>query len=250
MADNKKYYYLKLKDNFFDTDEMIILESMQDGYIYSNILLKLYLRSLKNDGKLMLNDKIPFNSTMLSQVTRVNVGTIEKAVQIFKDLGLIDVLDNGAIFMTEIQNFIGNSSSEADRKRIYRNKIDNEKGHLSLECPDKNPPEIELKKEIELDTPKEHKNKQKTSKGCRLENLPKPEKEDLYNYMKDYCNTNLIQIIEIEKFKDYWLAETTTKAIKKDWKATFRNWCRSDWIKKVKEEKIGNILCDEWGNPL
>ena len=61
MSDNKKYYYLKLKDNFFDSDEMIILESMQDGYIYSNILLKLYLRSLKNDGKLMLNDKIPFN---------------------------------------------------------------------------------------------------------------------------------------------------------------------------------------------
>ena len=50
MADNKKYYYLKLADNFYDRDEMIILESMPDGYIYSNILLKLYLRSLKNEG--------------------------------------------------------------------------------------------------------------------------------------------------------------------------------------------------------
>lgn len=50
MADNKKYYYLKLKENFFESDEAIILESMPDGYIYSNILLKLYLRSLKNDG--------------------------------------------------------------------------------------------------------------------------------------------------------------------------------------------------------
>ena len=47
MADNNKYYYLKLKDNFFDSDTMIILESMPDGYLYSNILLKLYLRSLK-----------------------------------------------------------------------------------------------------------------------------------------------------------------------------------------------------------
>ena len=65
MADNKKYYYLKLKDNFFDSDEMIILESMPDGYIYSNILLKLYLRSLKYQGRLMFNDKIPFNSTIV-----------------------------------------------------------------------------------------------------------------------------------------------------------------------------------------
>ena len=36
MADNRKYYYLKLKEDFFDTDEMKILESMKDGYLYSN----------------------------------------------------------------------------------------------------------------------------------------------------------------------------------------------------------------------
>ena len=70
MSDNQKYYYLKLVDNFFDRDEMIILESMPDGYLYSNILLKLYLRSLKNTGKLMFNDRIPYNSTMLANVTR------------------------------------------------------------------------------------------------------------------------------------------------------------------------------------
>ena len=38
MADNKKYYYLKLKEDFFESDEAVILESMPDGYIYSNIL--------------------------------------------------------------------------------------------------------------------------------------------------------------------------------------------------------------------
>lgn len=53
MADNRKYYYLKLKEDFFDTDEMKILESMKDGYLYSNILLKLYLKSLSNSGRLM-----------------------------------------------------------------------------------------------------------------------------------------------------------------------------------------------------
>ena len=47
MADNKKYYYLKLKENFFDSDEMVLLESMPDGYLYSNILLKMYLKSKK-----------------------------------------------------------------------------------------------------------------------------------------------------------------------------------------------------------
>jgi len=157
MSDNKKYYYLKLKDDFFDTDEMIVLESMLDGWKYSNILLKLYLRSLKNEGKLMFNNAIPFNSQMLASVTRHSVGDVEKAVKIFRDLGLIEVLDNGAIYITEIQNFIGKSSTEADRKREYRNKIENEKmqllsgGQMSDKCPDKTPPELEIEIELEIE---------------------------------------------------------------------------------------------------
>ena len=51
MSDNRKYYYLKLKENYFDDDSIVLLESMQDGVLYSNILLKLYLKSLKHvDG--------------------------------------------------------------------------------------------------------------------------------------------------------------------------------------------------------
>ena len=60
MADNKKYYYLKLKEDFFDSDEMLLLQGMKDGYLYSDILMKMYLRSLKNEGRLMYKDYIPY----------------------------------------------------------------------------------------------------------------------------------------------------------------------------------------------
>ncbi|HER3375998.1 TPA: phage replisome organizer N-terminal domain-containing protein [Streptococcus pyogenes] len=149
MADNKKYYYLKLKENFFESDEAIILESMPDGYIYSNILLKLYLRSLKNDGLLMFNNLIPYNAQMLATITRHQIGTVEKAIQIFRDLQLIEILDNGAIYMTNIQNFVGKSSSQADYMRNYRGK----KGGLtnvnqnSYICE----PEIEIEKDKKID---------------------------------------------------------------------------------------------------
>ena len=53
MSDNRKYYYLKLKENYFDDDSIVLLESMQDGVLYSNILLKLYLKSLKALGLAM-----------------------------------------------------------------------------------------------------------------------------------------------------------------------------------------------------
>ena len=159
MSDNKKYYYLRVKENFYDSDEMIILESMPDGFLYSNILIKLYLRSLKNNGKLMFNDRIPFNSEMLSKITRHPVAVVEKAVSIFKEMNLIDVLDNGAIFMLDIESFIGKSNTEADRKRDYRRRIEKEKqkillGHLSGQMSDEHPPEIEIdiEKDIEKNT--------------------------------------------------------------------------------------------------
>ena len=126
MPDNKKYFYMKLKEDFFDSEEMIILESMPDGTIYQNILLKMYCRSLKSEGRLMINGVIPYNAQMLASVTRQQAGTVEKALSIFQQLGLIEILDNGAIYMMNIQNFIGSSSSEADRIRNYRKSIKDE----------------------------------------------------------------------------------------------------------------------------
>jgi predicted phage replisome organizer/uncharacterized phage protein (TIGR02220 family) len=183
--DNKKYYYLKLKDNFFESDAMIVLEAMQDGYLYSNILLKLYLRSLKNDGKLMFNERIPYNSTILAQVVRHNVGVVEKAMKIFSELELIEVLDNGSIYMLAIQNFIGSSSSEADRIRNYRAKVENEKGVQMLQqMNDICTPEIELELEKELDLEKDIDKKN----PCHND---KENREEMKKEIIDYLNYKL-----------------------------------------------------------
>lgn len=157
MADNKKYYYLKLKEDFFDSDDMKLLQSMKDGYIYSDILLKLYLKSLSQEGRLMYRGIIPYTPDMIATITNHQVGTVERAIQVFEKMGFIEILDNGAIYMLDIQNFIGQSSTEADRKRSYRKSIDEEKSMISCsarETPvqtdggtnggqmsDKNPPE-------------------------------------------------------------------------------------------------------------
>lgn len=131
MSDNKKYYYLKLKENFFDTEDMKLLQGMKEGYIYSDILLKLYLRSLRQDGRLMYRDIIPYTPDMIATITNHQVGTVEKAIGILKQMGFIEILDNGAIYMADIQNFIGQSSSEADRIRDYRKSINAEKSRIS-----------------------------------------------------------------------------------------------------------------------
>lgn len=164
---------MRLKQDFFETEEMIILESMQDGYLYSNILLKLYLRSLKRDGKLMFNDTIPYSAEVLATVTRHSVGTIEKAMDVFQKLGLVEVMDDGAIYMLQIQEYIGKSSTEAERKKRYRDRIKLEKreknealenfghlstkevghlsGHLSTRDRDRDRNKIDIKTEVEVE---------------------------------------------------------------------------------------------------
>lgn len=156
MADSKKYYYMRLKESFFEDDVIKVIESMPDGYLYSNILLKLYLKSLKYDGKLMFNDRIPYNPAVLATITHHQIGTIEKALAIFKEMDLIEILDNGAIYMLDIQNFIGQTNTEADRKRAYRARIKNEKQQLleGGQMSGHSSPEIDIKKKINLDIKK------------------------------------------------------------------------------------------------
>ena len=157
MADNRKYYYLKLKENFFDSDSIVLLEDMKDGILYSNILLKLYLKSLKNGGRLQLDEHIPYTAQMIATLTRHQIGTVERALAIFQQLGLVEQLDCGLLYMTDIELMIGQSSTEAERKRAVR--LENKAlllprtngGHLS----DIRPPEIEIKKEIDIEIEKE-----------------------------------------------------------------------------------------------
>lgn len=239
MSDNKKYYYLRLKDNFFDSDELKILESMKDGYLYSNILLKLYLRSLKNDGKLVVNDRIPYNAEMLASVTGHQIGTVKQALSIFKDLGLIDVLENGAIYMLDIQNFIGKGSSEADRKREYRRRIETDRANVQTnlrQISEKSPPEIEIKLEKDIEIEKEiHSSaKNTTTKRKRFE---KPTLSEI----KEYCierNNN----VDAQHFYDYYESNgwKVGKNAMKNWQAAVRTWEKNSYTNTTKQTKKTN----------
>lgn len=255
MSDNKKYYYLRLKDNFFDSDELKILESMKDGYLYSNILLKLYLRSLKNNGKLVVNERIPYNSEMLASVTGHQVGTIKQALSMFKELGLIEVLENGAIYMLDIQNFIGKGSTEADRQRLYDRRISEERKQNKLtqsrnleEICKKSPPEIEieLEKDIEIEKEIHSSAKSTTTKRKRFE---KPSISDIKQYCMERNNN-----VNAEQFYDHYESNgwKVGKNAMKDWKAAVRTWEKNNYNKPAKSNKqnaidVVNKLMREYG---
>ena len=150
MADSKKYYWLKLKRDFFKRHDIRIIEEMPNGKDYILFYLKLLLESIDHEGTLRFSDTIPYNEQMLSVVTNTNVDIVRSAMKIFVELHMMDIFDDNTIYMTEVDKLIGSETEWAKKKRLQRAKEDNVP-KLSSKCPT----EIELEKETYIETDKE-----------------------------------------------------------------------------------------------
>ena len=117
---DKKYYWLKLKRDFFKRHDIQIIEDMPNGKDYILFYLKLLCESVDHDGNLRFNEEIPYNEEMLSTITRTNIDTIRSAIKVFKQLKMLDILSDGTIYMREVQKMLGSETYWAEQKRIQR----------------------------------------------------------------------------------------------------------------------------------
>lgn len=134
MAENKKFYWLKLQKDFFKRHDIRIIEEMPNGKDYVLFYLKLLLESIDHEGNLRFSDMIPYNEQMLSVITNTNIDIVKSAMTLFTELKMIDVLDDRTIYMIEVEKHIGSESGWAEKKRLQRAKKDNVP-LLSSECP-------------------------------------------------------------------------------------------------------------------
>lgn len=128
MAENKRYYWLKLKEDFFEDDTIQWIEEQENGKEYSLFYLKLCLKSLSMDGKvarIVGNNLMPYDKRALSKATNTDVDTVVIALELFKAIGLVEILDSGEIFMTQINELVGSETDEARKKRRQRANIAN-----------------------------------------------------------------------------------------------------------------------------
>lgn len=119
---SKKYFWLKLNVDFFEREEVKLIENMPNGKEYIIFYMKLLLKSANSDGKLLFKDVIPYTEDMLATVTGINVDVVRTAVKLFLKLGLMQKLSDGALFMLETQKMIGCETEYAKKKREYREK--------------------------------------------------------------------------------------------------------------------------------
>lgn len=128
----KRYYWLKLKEDFFDEDTMGWLEEQDNGKEYCLFYLKLCLKSLKSDGVLVrkVGDMlIPYDIAKIAEITKTQVDIANGALNLLKQIGYIQVLDSGGLFLTQIEYMTGSETDAAERQRKSRaNKRVSQKG--------------------------------------------------------------------------------------------------------------------------
>ena len=207
--DNKRYYWLKLKKNFFQQHQIKVLKSLPNGRLYALIYLELMAESTSHDGELRYSKLLPYDIITLSAVIDEDKDNVEKAIETLINLELVEILDDGTIYLREIEKLIGSETGSAIRKREYRESKKIEEGTLSQK------------------SLLEYRDKSKEKRDKSIDNrthFVKPTLDEVREYI-GLRNTN----VDADKFWNYYESNgwKVGRNSMKDWKACVRTWERN-----------------------
>ena len=162
--DERRFYWLQLKEDFFEDDAISWLEEQPNGKEYSLFYLKLCLKSLKTSGIMIRRVGemlIPYDYKKLAEMTHTCPDTVLIAMQLLTKIGLVKVLENGEIYLSQVENLIGSQSMGAFKKQQQRQRQQaiqtNSAPALSENSKERQgadncPPDIEIEIDKEIET--------------------------------------------------------------------------------------------------
>ena len=119
---SKKFYWLKLKEDFFDEKYIKALRKLPDGDALCIVYLKMQLKSLKTEGIIQYDHILPSAEEELALVLDEDVNVIRLTLQAIISMGLVERWENDALYMVAMQNLIGSETAVAERVRNHRKK--------------------------------------------------------------------------------------------------------------------------------
>ena len=129
MAENKRYYWLKLMDDFFDSKRIKKLRKMAGGDTYTIIYLKMQLLSLKKGGYLEysgLEDEFYKEIALDIDEDEINV---QVTIQYLLSCGLLETSDSIEYKLPFVQDNLGSETASTRRSRKSR-----ENAQKALQC--------------------------------------------------------------------------------------------------------------------
>ena len=174
---DKKYYWLRLRKDFFKRHDIRILEAMPNGKEYALFYLKLLTESIDHEGALRFSDKIPYTIEMLSTVTNTAPDVVKAALEALIELEMIEHHEDGTYIIPGIESMIGTAEQdeftrESTRQRVaaFRERQKERNSDVTLQKRYSNVTcngEIEIEKEIK----KEYRKKEPGKPGTRSRSM-------------------------------------------------------------------------------
>lgn len=177
MASVKRFFWLKLKENFFKQKEIKLLRKIAGGDTHTIIYLKILLLSLKNNGKVYFEGVTDNFFEEIALEIDEDIENVAICMKFLEQKGLLIYDTEDSASLTAIPEMIGSESESARRVRKHRqNKVLKEKTSQCNAEPlqsNKNvTTEKELEKELEIEKEKElQQETDKNQKGLSLSSL-------------------------------------------------------------------------------
>jgi len=173
MDDEKKYFWLRLRKDFFKRHDVRILEAMPNGKEYVLFYLKLLTESIDHEGALRFSDTMPYSTEMLATIANTSPEIAEGAIESLINLEMVELQEDDTLKMIGIENMIGFETKWAEKKRKYRQQKDNERTRegQSEDIERTKKDNVRQEKELEIDIKKKYKKKEPGKPGTRSRSM-------------------------------------------------------------------------------
>lgn len=163
--DQQKYYWIKLKTDFFNQGAMDFLLSQPNGCEYVVLYQMLCLSTANNDGLMALRVGemiIPYNVDKIVRDTKYfDRDTVLVALELFKKLGLVYEEEEGVLKIAEVGCLVGSESASREALKKRQQRLKQKNGDKSG---DKMSPKVGTKCPTDIDIDIEYRIKKNTKK--------------------------------------------------------------------------------------
>lgn len=234
---NKRYYWLKLKEDFFKSKEIKKLRTIAGGDTFVIIYLKMQLISLKNDGKLFFDGIDDDFSSELALEIDEDVENVRVTTAFLERCGLLECVSSDEYFLPVIPEITGSETQSTIRSRKHRALQCNVNATLVQQNCNKNATaEIEKDKEIEKEK-RERADYQQIAdmynEICisfpRCTSLSEARKKALKARLKFYSADDFKKLFEKAEHSSFLKGKNN-----RNWSANF------DWL--IKDENMAKVL--------
>ena len=122
VSSGKRYFWLKLKEDFFDSKRIKKLRNMAGGDTYLIIYLKLQLKAMKKDGVIVFDHLEQNIADELALDLDENPDDIAATLIYLSSCGLCESSDNEVFYFPYAVENVGSETSSAARVRAFREK--------------------------------------------------------------------------------------------------------------------------------